>query len=194
MIEKNGIHIAKIELIKLLNQNDINENERVDNLLGKDYAITEMNQILPLYGLTLIRNEYLVVIRDSDFGINDEDTNFLERIKKDINVYIKNSNEKALEIIKRKRFNKIALEIIKRKRFNKIIIISDLERDLEGKKFVAEARKILGFQVTVLFVFKNDIFYWDNFPNVLYSNNKNFYEKFIENYNYNRLTFLHFLK
>ena len=44
-----------------------------------------------------------------------------------------------------------ALEIIKRKKFNKIIIISSIGLDLSGKRFIEIARKILGFNVMVLF-------------------------------------------
>ena len=54
-----------------------------------------------------------------------------------INVYIENNDERALNLVKRKKFNKI-------------ILISDLE----GKQFVEEARKILGFEIIVLFFSK----------------------------------------
>ena len=78
-----------------------------------------------------------------------------------------------------------ALEIIKRKKYNKIILISNLGLDKAGKKFVEVARKILGFNVVVLFFSGNPAhFSWlQNFPNALYTNNGYFYKDFILNYN-----------
>ena len=77
------------------------------------------------------------------------------------------------------------LEIILRKRYNKIILISNIGLDLSGKKFVEVARKILGFDVMVLFFSNNqNNFEWlQKFPNALYTNMHNFYEKYITNYN-----------
>ena len=82
-----------------------------------------------------------------------------------------------------------ALEIIKRKRFNKIILISSIGLDLSGKKFVEIARQILGFNVVVLFFSRNQKhFSWlQSFPNALYTNDANFYKEYIMNYNYNGL-------
>ena len=89
-----------------------------------------------------------------------------------MNVYFENSIEKALEIIKRKKYNKI-------------ILISNIGLDLSGKKFVETARKILGFNVMVLFFSVNQKhFSWlQNFPNALYTSNDGFYKKYILNYN-----------
>ena len=180
MIEKNGINTSKIDLIKgrILKKNQIDENEKLGNILGTDYAITEMEQIFPLYGLTLKRNEFLVIWKNYHFGIDQNYTNFLNEAKFNIirnfniNVYIENSAEKALQIIKTKKFNKI-------------ILISDMEKNIIGKKFVEDSRKILGFPIMVLFFSLNiNIPKWiENFPNALYSNKKDFYLKYIYNYN-----------
>ena len=77
------------------------------------------------------------------------------------------------------------LEIILRKRYNKIILISNIGKDLSGKKFVEVARKILGFDVLVLFFSNNKKnFGWlQTFPNALYTSMNNFYEKYLKNYN-----------
>ena len=74
IIEKNGINIAKIDLVKglTLNSNEIKKNEERRNILGVDYAISEKEQTLPLYGITLKRNEFLVVWKDSNYEINNE--------------------------------------------------------------------------------------------------------------------------
>lgn len=89
-----------------------------------------------------------------------------------MNAYFVSSTEKALEIIKRKRFNKI-------------ILISNIGLDLSGKKFVEIARKILGYDIVVLFFSNNQKhFSWlQNFPNALYTNDANFYQEYILNYN-----------
>ena len=78
-----------------------------------------------------------------------------------------------------------ALELIQRKKYNKIILISNIGLDLSGKRFVEIARKILGFNVMVLFYSKNkNHFSWlQNFPNVLFTDNSNFYQEYILNYN-----------
>ena len=66
--------------------------------------------------------------------------NINENLK--INVYIKNSVEAALELIKRKKFNKI-------------ILISDIGLDLKEIKFLEDVREILGFQLPALFILKD---------------------------------------
>ena len=59
-----------------------------------------------------------------------------------MNSYFESSTEKALEIINRKKYNKI-------------ILISSIGEELSGKKFVVVARKILEFDVLVLFYSNN---------------------------------------
>ena len=134
--------------------------------------------MLPLYGLTLKRNEYFVIWRDPNFVGQNEYREYLENAKmilyknEGINVYIESCTEKALDLIKRKKFNKI-------------ILISSIGLDLSGKKFVETARKILGFNVLVLFFSANNkhLQWIQNFPNALYTNNTSFYEKYVKNYN-----------
>lgn len=87
-------------------------------------------------------------------------------------MYIKNSTEKALEIIETKKYNKI-------------ILISDINEDLKEKSFIEDAREILGFEAMVLFLSKKlkNLEWLKEFPNVLFSNDILFYEKYIKNYN-----------
>ena len=143
MVEKEGIHFIRHEVIKENIDKEINYTKKGKFILC-DYVITEKDQILPLYGLTFKRNEYLIVWRDPHFE-NDE---FLKEKKLFIYEYSK-MNAYFVGSIER------ALEIIKRKRFNKIILISNIGLDLSGKKLVEIARQILGFNVTVLFYSKN---------------------------------------
>jgi hypothetical protein len=126
----------------------------------------------------LKRNEYFVIWRDPNFGGKNNYTDYLNRAKmilyknENINVYIENSTEKALELIERKKFNKI-------------ILISSIGLDLSGKTFVETARKILGFDVMVLFFSANNnhLKWIQNFPNALYTNTITYYEKYVRNYN-----------
>ena len=179
MVEKDGIHFARVEPY----QGRVRKREQIidDAKKGKfinEYVITEFQQILPLYGLTFRRNEFFVVWRDNHFKGNNEYSKFLKERKLFIyeyakmNAYFEDSLEKALEIIKRKKYNKI-------------ILISNIGLDKAGKKFVEVARKLLGFNVVVLFFSGNSShFSWlQNFPNALYTNNSSFYKDFILNYN-----------
>jgi hypothetical protein len=88
-----------------------------------------------------------------------------------LNVFFESNTEKALELIKRKKYNKI-------------ILISSCQGEV-GKKFVDLARKILGFNVVVLFYSanENNLKWIQNYPNALYTNNESFFRKYITNYN-----------
>ena len=185
MVEKNGINFIEVETINghaLKSKEGADSAKKKGKFIGTEYVITEMKQILPLYGLTLRRNEYLVVWRDPSFGIKNEWNDFLEQRKifiykeSKMNAFFVGSVEKGLEIIQRKRYNKI-------------ILISNIGKDLSGKKFVEVARKILGFNVMVLFFSnnKNNFGWLQKFPNALYTNMNNFYEKYVTNYNKNGL-------
>ena len=186
MVEENGLHFAKVEpqkghVVESLEENAFNK--RKGKFIGTEYVITDMDQILPLYGLTLKRIEYLVIWRDPGFK---KYNNYLEEAKMslnknvNINIYIETCTEKALELIKRKKFNKI-------------ILISSIDNDLSGKKFVEIARKILGFDVVVLFFSENDINppnWLKNFPNALYANVQYILEEYVKNYSKDGLLLL----
>ena len=184
MIPQYGVHIATVEPDQghVRKKEEIISAQKEGKFYGTDYAITEKNQILPLYGLTFKRNEYFVIWRDPNFSGQNDFSNFLKERQLFIykyakmNAYFVSSTEKALEIIKRKRFNKI-------------ILISSIGLDLSGKKFVEIARQILGFNIVVLFFSQNQKhFSWlQSFPNALYTNDANFYKEYIMNYNYNGL-------
>ena len=181
IVEKNGIHFVRVESQKGKVFNDtesINLAKKKGKFIGNEYCITEKDQMLPLYGLTLKRNEYFVIWRDPNFGGKNDYTDYLNNAKmilyknENINVYIMNSTEKALELINRKKYNKI-------------ILISSIGLDKSGKTFVETARKILGFDVMVLFFSANNthLTWVQNFPNALYTNNTTYYEKYVRNYN-----------
>ena len=180
MVEKQGIHFARVEPSggQVRQKKEIEEDIKEGRFIGTEYVITEMEQILPLYGLTFKRNEFLVIWRDNHFKGDNEYSEFLKERKLFIYEYAKMNAyfESSLER---------ALEIIKRKRNNKIILISNIGLDLAGKKFVEVARKILGFNVMVLFFSanRNHLKWLKDFPNALYTSHEDFYKKYIMNYN-----------
>ena len=179
-MEKNGVHFVREEPStgQVRKREDIVKDTKIGKFLGTEYVITEFDQILPLYGITLKRNEYLIVWREPHFKGTSEYYEFLEECKlfiyecANFNAYFESSIEEALEIIKRKKFNKI-------------ILVSNIGLDLSGKKFVEIARQILGFNVLVLFFSKNkEHFSWlQNFPNALFTNKIDFFRDYIMNYN-----------
>ena len=181
MIQKNGIHISKIELIngRLLDKDEIIENQKLDNILGIDYAITEMSQILPLYGLTFQRNEFLVIWKNclykntyyKEYNITLQKIKFFVNEYKSINIYFKNNIDAAYELVKRKKFNKI-------------ILISDIDNNLSEINYIRQVRKIIGFPIMILFMTNNKslIDHIKVMSNVLFSDDINFCLKYILNY------------
>ena len=184
MVEKNGIHFAKVEpqYGRIKNEDEILLEKKRAKFLGTEFVITEMNQIFPLFGITLKRNEYFIIWKDPNFEDKNDYSIYLQECKKflnekaNMNVYIESCTENALELIKRKKYNKI-------------IIISNIGLDLSGKKFIEIVRKILGFKVMVLFYSANKkhLEWIQHFPNALYTDNDDFYQKYVTNYNENGL-------
>ena len=176
MVEENGVHFVRVNANNgsVKNKEKIIEDQKQGKFMGTEYVITEEDQFLPLYGLTLKRNEYFVVWRDGNFDGDNGHAGFLNERKKFIykqaqmNAYFDSNSEKLLEIIRRKKYNKI-------------ILLSNCGVDLSGKKFVEIARKILGFDVVVLFFSgnKKHLEWIQKFPNALYTNSPCFYEKYI---------------
>ena len=101
-----------------------NELDNYKGVIGKEYLITDKNQILPLDCITMKRIEYLVIWRDYNFKENynsyskkvfDDITEFHRKIKRKIvtefvsKIYYTNTSEEALELIKKKKYNKIII-------------------------------------------------------------------------------------
>ncbi len=180
MVKKNGIHFVRVEPQKgqVKKQEEIKIEEKKGNFLGTEYVITEKDQILAFYGLTLKRSEFFVIWRDPGFSLKNQFSEFLQnKIKRlnqeaQMNIYFISSTEKALELISRKKYNKI-------------ILISNAGKDLSGKKFIEKAREFLGFDVMVLFYAQNTghLNWIKNFKNALYTNTDEFLLEYIKNYN-----------
>ena len=174
-VETNGVNIVKNELNKNLLNSESLKNE---NYLGNKYIISEKNQILPIYSLTLKRNEYCVLWRDPNFSDINLNNKYLVGLKEyyigktHMNFYYESSTEEALKFILRRKYDKV-------------IIITSIGKDLSGKRFVEIARKIYGFDIIVLFFSNNQIHLkWiETFPNCLYTSIFDIFEEYITNFN-----------
>ena len=177
-VVKNGLHFAKVKSNsgQLINENDLKEKNR-NYLIGKEYVITENEQVLPLFNLDFKINESLIIWRDPAINENKSFAKVFNVSKMyinqflRINAYFKDSIENALELIKRKKLNKI-------------ILISNIGLDLSGKKLMEIARKILDFPVIILFFSSNlnHLKWIKEEKNILYTSDTNFYKKYILNY------------
>ena len=177
---KNGIHIAKVKADsrQIVNEEELIKKKLNANFIVNEYIITEKEQILPLFNIDFKRNENLIIWRDPSYNINTQFEIIFKSSKIFIfknykmNIYFENSIENALELVKRKKFNKI-------------ILISNIGRDLSGKRFIEVSRKILGFPIIALFFSNNNIHlnWLKDFPNILLTNNIKHFQKFIKNYN-----------
>jgi len=151
--------------------------------VGTEYVIWELDQICPFMSAKLKRNEYCVIWRDNNFSSKPIYNNkFDEIFKKFLNERIKYINQVAKYNIYPCETSEEALKLVERKKYNKIILISNVGKDLEGKKFVKKARKIIGNDVIVLFLAYNiEHLKWiKDYKNALFSNNPEFYEEYLE--------------
>jgi len=149
---------------------------------GTEFVIYELEQICPFMSFKLKRDEYCIIWRDNNFSQNPVYNNKFDEIFKQ---FLK---ERMNYINKMAKFNiypcetsEEALNLIKRKKYNKIILMSNIGTDLGGKKFVEEARTIIGNDIVVLFnaYSINHLKWVKDFPNALFSNQPKFYEQYL---------------
>ena len=178
-VSPNGIRFAFVNYYG----NAIDENSLIGytGFIGNEYLISEKNQFLPLYGITFRRVEYLVIWRDYNFNPGNpnnffnfqEMQNFHRAIKKYIfrelnsKIYYMETNEEALELLKRKKYNKV---IIMANGYN------------NGTDFINETRKIIGANTIAAVTCYDVNKYIDSvqrMENVLILNGIKLHEKFI---------------
>ena len=151
--------------------------------VGTEYVIWDLDQICPFISAKLKRNEYCVIWRDNNFSSNPVYNNkFDEIFKKFLKERIKYINQKAKYNIYPCETSEEALKLVERKKYNKIILISNVGSDLGGKKFVENARKIIGNDVIVLFLAYNTahLKWIKDYKNALFSNDPKFYEEYLQ--------------
>ena len=160
----------------------IEDNPDINRFYGTEYVIWDLEQICPFIGMKLKRQEYCVIWRDNNFSAKPVYNNkFDEIFKKFLKERMKYIQQFAEHNIYTCETTNEALEIVKRKKYNKIILISNVGSDLGGKEFIDQARKIIGNDVITLFLAYNiEHLNWiKNYKNSLFSNEPNFYEKYL---------------
>ena len=178
--KKNEINFAYAGMNKLETIKDKIPDQ--SKFYGTEFVIYELEQICPFMSFKLKRDEYCIIWRDNNFSQNPVYNNKFDEIFKQ---FLK---ERMNYINKMAKFNiypcetsEEALNLIKRKKYNKIILMSNIGTDLGGKKFVEEARTIIGNDIVVLFnaYSINHLKWVKDFPNALFSNQPKFYEQYL---------------
>ena len=78
MVKPNGIHFIRVDNAgNSLTETCFFNEKRKGVFLGNEYCITEKYQILPIYSLTVKRNEFFILWRDPNFKGKNQYTDFL---------------------------------------------------------------------------------------------------------------------
>ena len=181
-VQKNGIRMCFVSF-----DSEIMSNKELKINKGnffREMVITDKDQILPLYGITLKRNDYLVIWRDYNFNLNNPNHYDINKFEK-----LKEFHNNIKRIISREYDSKVyyldnnedALELINRKKYNKIIIITNGNND--GKKFIIDSRKIIGANTIAAVTTSNinsKVKWVKEMKNVLLLKGINFHERFFK--------------
>ena len=135
--KKNEINFTCVDSASLMTLKEINPHK----LYFHEYVINDFDQIFPYLGIKLRREEFCIIWRDNNFS---DKPKYLFDGLNIINLYTNFNNYCCASTDE-------ALKLVKRKKFNKIILISNIWKDYEVKKFIDEMRKIIGNDVIVLF-------------------------------------------
>ena len=164
----------------------LSRNEIVNNrgFIAKEYLITNKDQILPLYCVTMKRIEYLVIWRDYNFAENNPN-NYSDNIFKIIKEFHNNIKRKITldfdSIIYYIKTTKEALNLIEIKKFNKIIIITNANND--AREFINKVRNIIGENTIVgvsVYDIKKHISWIKDMENTIVLNGIEYHEKFFK--------------
>jgi len=181
-VQDNGIRCAHdrydTRVLTELELKDFNK------FYGREYVITNKNQILPLYVVSVKRVEYLVIWRDYNFNSNNPN-NYDQDIFKEMQEF----HTQIKKIITRELNSKIyyiqndeeAMKLIDRKKYNKIIIITNGNNN--GKEFIDNTRRIIGSEAIAAvsaYDISNHIQWVKNMNNVLILNGIELHQKFFE--------------
>ena len=150
---------------------------------GTEYVIYELDQICPFMSAKLKRVEYCVIWRDNNFSTQPVYNNKFDQIFKSfLKERLKYINQYSKYNIYACETSEEALKLVNRKKYNKIILISNVGTDFGGKKFIDDARKIIGNNVIALFLaYKSSHIDWiKKYENALFSNDPKFYEEYLE--------------
>ena len=160
-------------------------NPDFNKFVGTEYVIWDLDQICPFISAKLERNEFCVIWRDNNFSEKPVYGNKFDPLfKKFLSERLKYIKQMAKYNIYPCETTEEALKLIERKKYNKIILISNAGSNLEGKKFIIKARKIIGNDVIALFLAYNiEHLKWiKDFKNAFFSNDPNFYEEYLQSF------------
>ena len=181
-VQKNGIRMVIVaHETRMLNESEL---QNYKGFIGTEYIITDESQILPLYGITFKRVEYLVIWRDYNF--NPENPN---NYNLDVFHEIQEFHRKIKKYLSRELNSKIyyiqsneeALELLNRKKYNKVIIITNGNNN--GEEFILNARRIIGSNAIAAVTAYNidaHIKWAQNMNNVLVLNGFDLHQKFFK--------------
>ena len=161
------------------------DNPEQKKFYGTEYVIWDLDQICPFISIKFKREEYCVIWRDDNFSQqNVYNTEFDQKFKDFLKERIRYIRQAAKYNVYPCITTDEALELVNRKKYNKIILISNVRPDLEGKKFVDAARKIIGNDVIVLFLAYNNLhLHWiKNYKNAIFSNDPKIYEEYFDSF------------
>jgi hypothetical protein len=184
-IQEEGIRYVHVDADgRPLSQNQTKENG-YKKFIGTEFVIPSEKQILPLYAITLKRNEYYCLWKDYHFT---HQTSYSKHA-----LHVKNLAKQLLGI-NMYGVGEIdeALNIIKRKKYNKVILLSNVGIVDQAKKFIEDVRRVLKFNVIVLF-FTASLSHLDwikDIPNTLFTTVEDFFIEYILNFNPNGLKIL----
>ena len=150
---------------------------------GTEYVIWDLDQICPFIGAKLKRVEFCCIWRDTNFSkkifFNPQTTSAFKKYLAERMRYIEQYAEFNIYPCET---TEEALELVKKKKYNKIILLSNIGQDLGGKKFIDQAREIIGNDVIVLFS-AYDVGHLDwvqKYKNALFSNDPNLFEEYLK--------------
>ena len=181
-VEKNGIHYVEVDSVTtnpIAQNGKINGNQDLpkERYVGKEYCVTNKEQIYPIYGINLQRVDYCIIWRDSNFN----SLAWKEPLRKNKEIIEKMTGYNLYT----ESDTKSALKLVWKKKYNKIILITNVGEDLEGKKYIDKVRKILQCDAMVLF-FTNHFGHLDwikDYPNSLFCMDDYTIQNYIFNFN-----------
>ena len=183
IIQEKGIRYICVDAYGRPLSKDQTKENGYNKFIGTEFVIPNEKQILPLYSITLKRNEYYCLWKDYHFT---HETSFTKHA-----LHVKNVAKQLLgiNVYGVGEFGE-ALDIIKRKKYNKVILLSNVGDDVKKvKDFINEVRAILKFNVIVLFFTSsiNHLKWIKDFPNALFTTKDDFFKEYILNFNENGL-------
>ena len=181
-VEKNGVRCAYADYdTGIMNKFAI---DGYKQFKATEFLITDKSQILPLYGITLKRVEYLIIWRDINFnpsnpnGFPQQDFLKMQKFHRKIKSFtLRDVNAKIYQMLN----DDDALALLKRKKYNKVVIITNGYN--EGQNFILKSRQIIGgnpIAAVSSYNVANHIGWVKNMENVLLLNGQDFHEKFFD--------------